>query len=62
MTNGNVHVHTVEAPVSGHARKAEKSVHNWNVYRVYELGFKQGFVEAAVSRAVCLQECPLREL
>ena len=36
-----------------------------NVYiqSLYELEFKQAFVKAAISRAVCcLRECPLREL
>ena len=33
-----------------------------NIESLYELEFKQGFVKAAVSRAVRLQECLLRAL
>ena len=29
---------------------------------LYELEFKRSFVKVAESRAVCLRECPLREL
>ena len=32
------------------------------VQSLYGLEFKQGFVKAAVSRAVRLRECPFREL
>ena len=50
--------------------ESRKSVRNWSwpltrMYKIqsfYELEFKQGFVKVAVNKAVCLRECPLREL
>ena len=58
---------TVETPVSGHPREAEqvsasRAGHLWECVNFSK--FKWGFVKAAVhiSRAVRLQECPLREL
>ena len=57
---------TVEAPVSGNPREAEKVFASGAgrlrecVNAVYELEFKRNFVKA--SRAVCEQECPLRKL
>ena len=56
---------TVEAPVSGHPREAEKVsatgagrlYGDVQIQSLYELEFKQGFINAAVSRAGRLREC-----
>ena len=56
---------TVKAPVSGHPWEAQKCPqlelaakrNVSNLQSLYELEFKQGFVKAAVSRAVHLREC-----
>ena len=55
---------TVKAPISGHPREAEKvsGAGRLLTHSLYKLEFKQGFVKAAESRAVCLRECPFREL
>ena len=55
---------SMEAPVSRHPWEAEtvSATGTGHLRECVNTEYKQGFVKAAVSRAVHLQECPLREL
>ena len=56
---------TVEAPVSGHPWETEKvsvtGAQALTGMMLLSSEFRQGFVKAVVSRAVCLPECLLEE-